>query len=753
MFDAVSSLLSRAPAPVLLVLDDLHWADRPTLQLLRHVVKSPEQAPLLIVATYRTAEVGTEHPLFELLADLRRDRLFERISLAGLDEDGVAALIASHAGHEAPSALVHAVHGATEGNPFFVEEVMRHLIETGVLFERDGRWASALGVDEMGVPEGVKEVLERRLSHLSEDCRALLSQAAVLGREFPFEVLRDMAAVDEEAAIAALEEALRAQLVVEAGSGAVHAFTHALVRETLYGSLSAPRRQRLHAQAARALEQAGGEARVSTLAVHHRLAGPAGDPAKAIDFSLRAGEQARELFAWEEASAHWDGGLAVMDRLGRDAAERARLLVALSELMAVVGDLGRQIAYLERALALYEELGDEERAAHVHSRLGMAHSLIDSIYGEHMDIRRAFHHYDAAREVLDRGPVRTARGHLDTGVATALTYGLQVERGTEAAARAMEIGEQLGDEALGAGAAEAYGWHRLMAGELSEGFEYMERGFEAADRGRRPLLAWMASTMRGHMTWGLGDPDAAQPFFERAITLSYAGRTAYRQQDADGIGRCHASRGEMDEARRLLTDAVGSWVTHSLKPLVELWDGHWADVERLARQVLETSRRNGNRWDEWASHHLLARVQSLGGRPREAVESLERALAIVCEGGARYFEMWVRPDLARALADCGRADEAHPHLDRCRELLAGGEDWRGRAGSAALAEAVVLGREGRPDEAAFEAALAAFRRLRLPGDEADALREWGLATGSADKLDAAREIYRRHGAGAAWLAR
>jgi DNA-binding SARP family transcriptional activator/exonuclease VII small subunit len=742
MFDAVATLLAQAPVPVLLVLDDLHWADRPTLQLLRHVVKAPEQAPLLIVGTYRASEVGPQ--LSELLADLRRDRLFERISLAGLDAGDVGALIATHAGHEAPAALVHAVHEATEGNPFFVEEVMRHLIETGAVFERDGRWTSALAVEDMGVPEGVKEVLERRLSHLSDGCRSILSQAAVLGREFPFEVLRAMAGADDEQAIAAVEEALRAQLVVE--SGQLYAFTHALVRETLYGGISAPRRQRLHARAAEAIERAEGERRVAALAVHHRLAGPAGDRERAVEFSLRAGEQARGVFAWEEASAHWEGALEAMDRLGRDPAERARLLVALSELMAVVGDLGRQIEHLERALALYEELGDEERAAHVHSRLGMAHSLIDSIWAEHMDIRRAFHHFDAARRVLDRGPVRKARGHLDTGVATALTYGLDVERGSEAAARAMEIGEQLGDEALWSGAAQAYGWHRLMGGALEEGFRFMERGFEAADRGRKPLLAWMASTMRGHMTWGLGDPDGAQPFFERAVTLSYAGKTAYRQQEADGLGRCHASRGEMDQARLLLTDAVPSWVTHSLKPLVDLWDGRWDEVEALAGNVLETSRRNGNRWDEWASHHLAARVQSLRGRPAEAAESLEHALAIVVDGNARYFETWVRPDLARALAETGRVEEAREHVERCAEIMAGGEDWRGRAGHVAVAEAVVLRQEGSSPDAAFERAVEAFRRHRLPGDEADALREWG-------KLDAAREIYRRHGAGAVWLTR
>ncbi len=183
MFEAVSHLLSDAcvRSPVLLVLDDLHWADRPTLQLLRHVLRAQDEAPLLIVGTHREGEAPAE--LTELLADLRRDRLLHGVPLAGLDEPGVAELIAAQAGHEAPSALVRTVHDETDGNPFFVEEVVRHLLESG-------RWTDTLTPGQIGVPEGIREVLLRRLARLSEACRTALAHAAVLGREFDFETLR-----------------------------------------------------------------------------------------------------------------------------------------------------------------------------------------------------------------------------------------------------------------------------------------------------------------------------------------------------------------------------------------------------------------------------------------------------------------------------------------------------------------------------------------------------------------------------------
>ena len=128
----------------------------------------------------------------------------------------------------------------------------------------------------------------------------------------------------------------------------------------------------------------------------------------------------------------------------------------------------------------------------------------------------------------------------------------------------------------------------------------------------------------------------------------------------------------MEEARSLLSDAKPTWITHSLEPLLDLWEGSWGRVEALAQRVLETSRRTENRWDEWASHHLAARVSYLRGELDLATEALERAREIVLDGGARYFEMWVLPDLARASAETGRLREARAHVERCPEIVAGG---------------------------------------------------------------------------------
>ena len=499
MFQAVSSLLSDAclRAPVLLVLDDLHWADRPTLQLLRHVLRAQDEAPLLIVGTCREGETAADHPLVELVADLRRDRLLHGMSLAGLDEHSVAALIASQAGHEAPSALVHTVHAETDGNPFFVEEVVRHLLESG-------RWTSTLTPGQIGVPEGVKEVLERRLARLSAACRTALLHAAVLGREFDFETLRLMVEASEDSVIASLEEALETRLVVETPDG--YTFTHALVRETLYGALSAPRRQRMHAAAAardRGQRAVPGAPSPCTIGWPGR---PAIPPRRSTTRCAPARGHAscsrgrRRRRTGRERSRSWNAP-------ARTRTVRAGLLVALAELMAVIGDLGRQISYLERALALYAERGDDERMAQANSRLGQAHSLIDSIFADHLDIRRAFRHFDAARPVLERGPVRKALGHLETGVSTALTYGLRhpararggdpCDRHRRAARRRGAVGGSDRRRTAGTGSSAA---------TCARDSTPQERAFAAADAGQRPFLAWMASTSAGQMTLGARRP-------------------------------------------------------------------------------------------------------------------------------------------------------------------------------------------------------------------------------------------------------
>src|SRR5205807_10274255 len=185
LFDAVVAWLAAASAeePVLLVLDDLQWTAKPTLLLLRHVVRSPALRRVLILGTYRDSELGHDHPLVEVLADFRRQRDVERLSLAGLDSSGVAAYMEQAAGRaldDEDLLLARAIHEETEGNPFFVREVLRHLAETGAIERQGGRWATRLSGEEVGIPEGVREVVGMRLARLSGGANRALRTGSVV---------------------------------------------------------------------------------------------------------------------------------------------------------------------------------------------------------------------------------------------------------------------------------------------------------------------------------------------------------------------------------------------------------------------------------------------------------------------------------------------------------------------------------------------------------------------------------------------
>jgi predicted ATPase len=289
---------------VLLVLDDLHWASRPTLLLLRHLLRDTQDWRMLVLGTYRDTDLDRTHPLAEVLADLNRERLFERIHLRGLSEQEVTAFIRSAADAEPSMHLLARIYEETEGNPFFLAEVVNLLGAEGTLTGGDG-------TAEITVPEGVKEVLGRRLNRLSSDTNALLTLAAVVGREFDEGLLAALTDRDDTAVSDLVGEALRARVVEETSIAGEYRFAHALMRETLLAELAASRRVRLHGQIAETLERLAGERsaeRIEELAAHY---------AESSVLGREHAEQAAHYLrlAGEQAQAH-PGDLAIVPRKG-----------------------------------------------------------------------------------------------------------------------------------------------------------------------------------------------------------------------------------------------------------------------------------------------------------------------------------------------------------------------------------------------------------------------------------------------------
>jgi eukaryotic-like serine/threonine-protein kinase len=337
LFDCLTILMQAASRiePMLLLLDDLHWADKSSLLLLQFLGREIGDDRLFVVGTYRDAEAQHGHPLAEILPTMR-EPVTTKILLQGLPEEEVRAFIGSVSRQQVSQSFARAIFRETEGNPFFIQEILRHLIEEGILFREDGQWKSRLRPDEMGLPESVREVIRRRFARLGERCRDVLTRAAVIGREFDTRVLEHVSDIAGDELLDVLDEALAARVIGEAPrSPGRYSFMHALIRETLTAELGATRRVRLHRKVGNVLEsvyERDLEPHLAELAYHFFEASPGGDIDKAIDYSKRAGDRATSQFAFEEAVVHFQHALRALEhRTSATASERCELLLKVGE--------------------------------------------------------------------------------------------------------------------------------------------------------------------------------------------------------------------------------------------------------------------------------------------------------------------------------------------------------------------------------------------------------------------------------------
>ena len=327
LFDSVTSLLLAAARdrPLVIVLDDLHWADEPSLLLLRFAARELASSGLLILGTYRDVELGRHHPLARVLGEISGSEVSARIPLRGLGVGAVERYIEMTSGAPCPPGLADAVQEQTDGNPFFVGEVVR-------LLASEGKLTGGASVAGLEIPQGVREVIGRRLDRLSEETNEGLRVAAVIGRDFDEELVGRVVKQPPEVLMQVAREAIAERQVTDLGNGR-YSFAHALVRDTLYEELSPPKRSALHERTGRAIEAICGgdvEERLGELAHHFLAAAPRGDLAKAIDYAQRAGAQDMEQLAYEDAVDVYGRALEVLELMEEpDEALRCRLLLSL----------------------------------------------------------------------------------------------------------------------------------------------------------------------------------------------------------------------------------------------------------------------------------------------------------------------------------------------------------------------------------------------------------------------------------------
>lgn len=313
-------------APLVIVLDNLHWADKPSMRLLEFLTQEIGRYPILLVCTYRDIEITRKHPLFETLGELARETQVTRLKLRGVEEAAVGKIVQTTVGEIFPSTLIRAVHQHTEGNPLFVVEVARVLAEELA--------TSRSTKVQIRIPDGVREAIGRRLNRLSPQCNELLSAASVLGRGFALPRLQALSNVGHDDLLTLLEEAIAAGIVEPGNRYGEFSFTHAMIQSTLYDELPMSTRIRLHHAAGAILERLQAERpneALAQIAQHYYVAAQGGDVLPAVRAARRAAEHATSIWAHEEAVRHYEMALDAANMASEDLShECAHIAIALS---------------------------------------------------------------------------------------------------------------------------------------------------------------------------------------------------------------------------------------------------------------------------------------------------------------------------------------------------------------------------------------------------------------------------------------
>ena len=657
LFDAVGSLLREAALshPAILVLDDLHWADDASLLLVRHVARVAADAPLLILGTYREMEVREDDPLLSTLAELRRARALESVSLGGLGADEVAVLIRER-GADISEELARSVAQRTEGNPFFVEETIRHLDAHG---------------GQLAVPESVKDLLRRRLQRTAEPARHALSAAAVLGREFDLDALELMIGADSKELLEAIEESLSEHVLIEVGDTIGRfGFAHALIRETVYEQLSAVRRARLHRRAGEVLEQLHA-ARLDEHAdqlAHHYV--QAGDDAMSLDYQLRAARAAWRVYASEAAIAHQDAAFETTARLGLspEADERLRrLLLERGWMHYVKSDYEASVADYGRALEAARAARDRRLEAEVLDGLALAEKPFD--VG-----RSGAHHREAlaVAEEIDDMPLQI---RILSRMSLVRSTNLDLAGALEAGERALELAERTGDDNDRTTAMDALKLAALQLGDLDR-LDALTTELEKIERRRGDL--W-------YLQWTLLESSFV-PIAKARWNLAIARlqeALAIHARIADALcgppihdATCWLERSRGDFGKALAEGRLAAQLTERAAP--NAWAAWtratlgWALLDARAVDDAVTVLERGladafTLCDRFRVAAHLAWAQTLAGndvRADEATCEAEQALAqlTVPAGGAFLFGFGAAVGLARAHLAAGRPERGEALL-------------------------------------------------------------------------------------------
>jgi tetratricopeptide (TPR) repeat protein len=674
-FDAVAQVFSNIARrqSLLFYADDLHWADHGTLWLLGRLLRQLRDQRVLIVGAYRETELDRTHRLAKSLVDWNRERLITRIVLRRFNTNETGDQLSALLGENVSGEFAVAVHRETEGNPFFVEEVLKALIERGSVRRENGRW-NRCDMDQLLIPQSVKEAIGNRLDRVSQECNELLRLGAILGKVFTFDELTAVAEQSEDALLDALDEATGAQLIASTSNDSF-SFTHDKIREVLYEELNPIRRRRLHRRVAQGLEQnqdkfcCGSE----KLAHHYILAG---DHERGLHYAKQAAAEAQRVFAFDEAIAAYGRARDCAEALGL-VAEQLAQEEAMGEVYMLHGETVFAGEHFQRALDLATD-----QPARVRLQCQVASSLVTT--GD----TRGLEYLREALEVLDPAthPIETANAlatqarfhHLAGRHKKAIEILL---RATELVAPTVD-----GDTVCTFAAPIISQVYAYMAGAYQHYGLYTEAdrwARRAVDFGTRHEVLYAEAAgyeFLGENAIHSGDFKAGLEYAERETEL--ASRLHSRERQAWTqmvIAQCHAFLGETERAEKEfllgieLGEAIGEnrvlTLLQSNLAVVQAKLGRHDEALKTASDSLERSSPN-LLYTYFESLRCMAEVHLRRNELVEAERLCEQADELVSPTESRVSRLWLGPLHMDVLLAQGKRDAAREKLMAYEALVA-----------------------------------------------------------------------------------
>ena len=670
LFHAALRRLLECTAPRLTVIlfDNVHWADAPSLKFLEFAARDLANHRLLIVATYRNVEVTRGHPLFETLGSIGRDAQVRRVRLRGLEKAGVQEIVERVIGRSVSESLVDEIYRQTDGNPFFVNEVARSVAE-----ELSGANGGRI---EVRVPDGIREAVGRRLNRLSPACNDILAMAAVIGRVFELPQLERVAGRSSMEILTLLEEAIAAAILDETDQVGRFQFTHALISETLYEELPLSRRVRLHGDVARALEELHAdntEPYLGQIARHHHRAAHAGNIDKAVAAALAAARHAERIVAYEDAAGYFQLALGLLSLDPRDTrSEEARIQLAIADAQANLGiSWSEHVDRMDTIISLTRETGDRD-------------CLVEATYryvftGLPMPSQKMLDHVDYALSILDPDDLKNQARLLARKAAVLDGLGEQ-DLAPDVVRRAIALAKQSGDAKV---ICDTLGWAALVLRSrpetLAERVDLAEQAVEAipsvmqASVSERETLSaeYISNDARRWLLLNCLEAGATTRLKDLIGDMEQSPdrRPFFRAVLEGGKAQCAFIEGRWSDAKAFLDEAfhygcmvdddaangiLGAQMFHLFREL-----GRLEDVEPLLRR-LDRARPHS----VWLPGLAILNVEI--GRLTEARECFDRALSKGVSGGPREAlyvpRLTYLTETCAALGDREKAGELYEAL-------------------------------------------------------------------------------------------